>query len=313
MRQNVKDIINHRDFLITDGAAGSHLEAMGCDLNDSLWTAKILKENPALIKQLHYDYFQAGADFGVTVSYQATIDGFIQQGMSHTQAIDLIKSSACLLLEARDEWWHQEGKNQHRMYPITTGSIGPYGAYLADGSEYRGDYELPRETLRKFHQPRIELLWEQGIDMFAVETIPRLDEAIVITEIIQALGAKCWISFSAKDDHHISHGQAIHECIRALEPYGCIVALGINCTAPQYISGLVKQIQSSTQKPIVAYGNLGQHYDPNTKVWAEHHHGNSKEYLEYVQEWKSQGVRIIGGCCGTTPNDIKQIACSVNE
>lgn len=307
MRQDLTTILAESQLLITDGAAGTHLESMGCDLNDDLWTAKILKDNPELIKKLHRDYFQAGSDFGVTVSYQATIEGYINKGLNREQAIDLIKTSATLVLEARDEWWEQEGKADNRRYPITAASIGPYGAYLADGSEYRGDYELSKEQLRQFHKERIEILWNQGVDLIAAETIPRLDEALVIAEIVQELNAQCWITFSAKNESQICNGQDIVECVQALEPFNGVVAVGLNCTAPQFIGALVEKINNETAKPIVVYGNLGNSYDADSKTWCEHDKNGATSYLNYAQQWKSLGAKIIGGCCGTTPNEIKQI------
>lgn len=311
MRQDLTTILTKSQLLITDGAAGTHLESMGCDLNDDLWTAKILKDNPELIKRLHCDYFQAGADFGVTVSYQATIEGYTKKGLTKAEAVDLIKTSATLLLEARDAWWEQEGKAENRRYPIAAASIGPYGAFLADGSEYRGDYHLSKEELRQFHQERIEILWNQGVDLIAAETIPRLDEAMVIAEIVQDLNAKCWITFSAKNESQISNGQDISECIRALEVFDCVVAVGINCTAPQFVGGLIEKINTETNKPIVVYGNLGNSYDPNSKTWCDHDKNGATSYLSYAQQWKNLGARIIGGCCGTTPTEIKQIFSSV--
>ncbi len=308
MRKDLTEILNNTSLLITDGAAGTHLESMGCDLNDDLWTAKVLKESPQTIKQLHRDYFEAGADFGVTVSYQATIDGYMKKGLSKQAAIELIQASATLLLEARAEWWQEQGKFEQRLYPITAASIGPYGAFLADGSEYRGDYLRSNEELRQFHQERIEILWQQGVDLIAAETIPRLDEALVIAQIVQELNAKCWITFSAKNESQISNGQDITECIRALETFDCVAAVGINCTAPQFIADLIKKISKETNKPIVVYGNLGNSYDPETKTWCSHEHSEEKSYLDYVQIWQQLGARIIGGCCGTTPNEIKQIA-----
>lgn len=311
MRQDVVSIFKQNKLLITDGAAGTHLESMGCDLNDALWTAKVLKDNPEYIKQLHKDYFQAGADFGVTVSYQATIEGYMKQGYSQAQAIDLIKTSALLLLDAREEWWQTEGKAAQRLYPIAAASIGPYGAFLADGSEYRGDYTLSKQALYEFHKPRIEILWAQGLDLIAAETIPLLEEALVIAQIVQELGAQCWISFSARNESQISNGQAIAECVEALEAFACVAAIGVNCTAPKYIQGLVQAIQSKTQKPIVVYANLGNTYDPDTKTWCRHDTQASSSanisYQDYVRQWVNAGVKIVGGCCGTTPQEIKQI------
>jgi len=313
MRRNLTEILEKSQLLITDGAAGTHLENLGCDLNDDLWTAKILKDAPQLIKQLHRDYFEAGSDFGVTVSYQATIEGYVKKGLTRDEAIEVIKASASLLLEAREEWWNEQGKAEGRLYPIAAASIGPYGAFLADGSEYRGDYELTNQELRDFHKERIELLWNQGVELIAAETIPRLDEALVIAEIVQELGAQCWMTFSAKNETEISNGQNIEECIEALESFSNVVAVGVNCTAPKYIDSLVKRINSVTSKPIVVYGNLGDSYDPDTKTWCSHQGSGDDSYTEHAQEWKASGASIVGGCCGTTPKDILSISQNRNK
>ncbi len=298
-------------LLFLDGGAGTHLEALGCDLNHPLWTAKILKEQPEQIVQLHKDYFAAGADIGESVSYQATVEGFVKEGLDEPQAIALLKSSVTHLLTAREQWWQESGQASGRRYPLVAASIGPYGAFLADGSEYRGDYQINAQQLHDFHRHRIEILWQQGVDILAVETIPCLEEAQVIADIVQSLKAKCWITFSAKNKTQISDGQAIAECVQALEHYDCIQAIGINCTAPETITSLLGEIKNHTSKALIAYGNLGDHYDPDTKTWQQSQH--SKPYQEHIVQWQALGVRIVGGCCGTTPATIKSIATQYSQ
>ena len=155
-----------------DGGLATQLEALGCDLSDDLWSARLLLEAPDLIRQVHFDYFQAGADCGITASYQATIPGFMKRGMSKNEAVTLLQLSTQLAINARDQFWHDGGDQGGRLRPIVAASVGPYGAYLADGSEYNGRYDLDEDSLFTFHQQRWHILAQSGADILACETIP---------------------------------------------------------------------------------------------------------------------------------------------
>ncbi|MBQ7702919.1 MAG: homocysteine S-methyltransferase family protein, partial [Firmicutes bacterium] len=168
-RTTVEETILKTRIMVTDGAMSTALERLGCDLRDSLWTAKVLAQQPEMIKQVHMDYLRAGADCGITASYQATIPGLMARGYSEQEAEDLIARSVSAFLEARDEWWEAEGRDSGRAWPLCLGSAGPYGAYLADGSEYRGNYGISRKELREFHLRRAEILWEAGSDLLLFE------------------------------------------------------------------------------------------------------------------------------------------------
>ncbi|MCY7532734.1 homocysteine S-methyltransferase [Bacillus altitudinis] len=293
--------------LILDGALATELERKGCDLNDSLWSAKILIEQPELIQQVHLDYFQAGADCATTASYQTTIDGFAEKGYTKEEAIELMKRSVTLAKEACEQFWQDETQRKERAKPFVAGSVGPFGAYLSDGSEYKGNYGLTEQELIDFHRPRIQALVEAGADILACETIPCLIEAIAIAKLLEDefSGVYAWITFSAKDGQHISEGDLLRDCVQALEPYEQIAAVGVNCTPPQYMSSLIHEMKKGTIKPIVVYPNSGELYDPEEKVWSgdtSHH-----TFGECAQQWYKDGAQIIGGCCRTTPEDITDI------
>lgn len=210
------------------------------------------------------------------------------------------------MVKEREDWWQAEGKDAGRAYPLVCASVGPYGAYLADGSEYRGNYGVSKEDLRNFHKRRMELLWDAGADLFAVETIPCLEEAIVAAELTQEMNAACWISFSCKNEAEISDGTKIADCAKALEAFDCVKAIGINCTAPHFVASLIKEIKNNSTKPIIVYPNSGEEYDPVTKTW----HGNKdgKCYCDFAAEWIAAGAKIVGGCCRTTPDNIREVA-----
>ena len=303
----IASILEHHPVLVIDGALATELERRGCDLKDDLWSAKILLEQPEIIKQVHLDYFRAGADCVITASYQATIDGFVKRGLNRNEAIELIQKSVKLAKEARDQFWAEEGNRAGRSKPFVAASVGPYGAFLADGSEYRGNYGLSEKELMDFHRPRMKALIDAGADLLACETIPALIEAQAIGKLLtefQDTGA--WISFSGRDEKHVSEGQVFSDCVRQLRDHPQVAAIGINCTSPKYVPSLIREAKKTTEKPILVYPNSGETYNPEKNDW----NGDPvlDSFGEQAREWYKAGARLIGGCCRTTPEDIRAIA-----
>lgn len=300
-------ILDCYPLLILDGALATELERRGVDLRDPLWSATALIEVPHLIKQVHAAYFAAGADCAITATYQATFQGFAQRGLDAAAAADLMRLAVRLAVEARDEFWADPAQRVGRPKPLVAASIGPYGAFLADGSEYAGDYGLSEDELRRFHRPRLALLAASEADLLACETIPCLVEARALAELLDEFpGRDAWISFSARDGAHTSHGEPLADCAAQLDGYAGVTAIGVNCTAPRYIADLVGAIGSATAKPIVVYPNSGETYRPEDNGWTEA--GAGAAYTEQAGAWYERGARIIGGCCRTTPNEIRALA-----
>ncbi|MFT5701907.1 MAG: homocysteine S-methyltransferase [Desulforhopalus sp.] len=304
----IQKILNRQPVLILDGALSTELERRGCDLKDPLWSAKVLIENPERIAAVHEDYYHAGADCVITASYQATFEGFIKRGLSEEEAEELITTSVSLAREVRDAFWEIETNRVNRARPLVAASVGPYGAYLADGSEYRGNYGLDEEALLMFHKKRFETLIEAGPDILACETIPCLVEAKALVRLLaQTPGVYCWICFSAGDGAHINSGERIADCARWLNQYEQVAAIGVNCTAPEHIEPLIENIRSQTNKPVIVYSNGGFQYDAVTKTWL-HCSSTNLAYGERSLLWYKKGAQLIGGCCQTTPGDIRKIA-----
>jgi homocysteine S-methyltransferase len=289
---------------VIDGGFGSELASRGHDLSDPLWSAALLLHNPEAIQEVHRDYLEAGADVIITASYQASLDGFMARGLSAKEAGELIQSSVFLAKRTRDAFW-ETCTDPKRIKPLVAASIGPYGAYLADGSEYRGDYGVSDETLRHFHRERMRLLVEAGPDILAIETIPSLQEAKAIVEVLQDfphMGA--WVSFSAKDGGHTCNGDPIQTCAQWLESIPQVLAIGVNCTAPEHISSLTQALKNHSTKPIVLYPNGGTHYDALRKTWS----GPGLSHANMARAWHNLGAKLIGGCCQTIPKDIAQLS-----
>jgi homocysteine S-methyltransferase len=303
----IETILDQYPVLVIDGALATELERRGCNLKDDLWSAKILLEQPEQIKQVHYDYFNAGADCAITASYQATIEGFVKRGLSPQEALALIQKSVRLAVDARDEFWAKESNRVGRARPFVAASVGPYGAFLADGSEYRGNYGMTETQLMDFHRPRMQALIDAGADLLACETIPCLAEARALVKLLDEFQSiPAWISFSCRDETHVNEGQRLEDCVRTVEASPFVAAVGVNCTSPKYIPSLIAEARRATRKPVLVYPNSGEHYDPSTNDW------DGKpvyaSFSEEAREWRKAGARMIGGCCRTTPEDIQEIA-----
>ncbi|WP_041961912.1 homocysteine S-methyltransferase [Sulfurospirillum cavolei] len=303
----IEPFLKKQNVLILDGAFGTELERQGYDINDPLWSATFLMHNPRAVAKVHEDYLKAGADCVTSASYQATFEGFMKRGVSREEAKRLIQSSVRITQETVASFWADESNRKGRLKPLVAASVGPYGAYLADGSEFRGNYGLSQEMLEAFHADRMEALIEAKPDLLACETIPCLLEAKALASLLKAYpNVYAWISFSAKDGKHINSGESIQECAKVLDTCDNIVAIGINCTAPQYIEALIEQIRAVTQKPIIVYPNGGATYNALSKTWDGVSQSGMHAKMAYT--WYQKGANIIGGCCQTTPEDIAQIA-----
>lgn len=327
MNNPILPFIEKHGAFVLDGGLATELEARGADLSDALWSARLLRDDPDVIEQVHLAYFEAGADCAITASYQATIPGFVAQGMSEFEAIRLIWLSVNLAVQARDRFWaglrqaklrqaqlpelrqaqlRQAQLPVMRERPLVAASVGPYGAYLADGSEYRGDYDLDEDGLVDWHRRRWHILARTQADLLACETIPSFAEARAQVRLLQETPERmAWFSFSCKDGAHISDGTPLAECAAYLDQFEQVAAVGINCTAPRFLPDLIQSAFAVTKKPIIVYPNSGETYDVARKHW----HGESvpAEFGTMSREWRKLGAAGLGGCCRTRPAHIQQI------
>ncbi len=303
--------LKQQGFVILDGGLATELEKRGHNLNNKLWSASILISNPEEIRNVHLSYLNAGADCIVTSSYQSTIPGLLETGLSQKEAEALIPKTVDLALEAREIFWEDGKEDPTRVYPLVAASIGPYGAYLADGSEYHGNYGISLAALKEFHESRWGIIAESKADLIACETIPSYEEAVVLLDLLKSTPEKyAWMSFSCKDEKHISDGTPIAECVALLSGIDQVVTMGINCTAPNYISKLIREIVSSGfTKPVVVYPNSGEIYNASQKIWE-----GQSDILQFgtaCLDWYKEGASLIGGCCRTGPEHIMAMRASL--
>ena len=284
--------------LVLDGGLSNQLGAAGHDLSDELWSARLLADQPEAIAEAHLAYYEAGADVAITSSYQATFEGFAKRGIKHDRAAELIALSVELAIDAAVD----AGRRGIGRPLYVAASVGPYGAMLADGSEYRGRYGLSVAELEAFHRPRLEVLDLVGPDVLAFETIPDADEAEALLRAVRGLRTPAWLSYSIAGDRTRA-GQPLEEAFALAADADEIIAVGVNCSAPEDVEGAVEIAARVTGKPVVVYPNSGETWDANARAWT----GRSTFTAEQVEGWRASGARLIGGCCRVGPEAIASI------
>ncbi|MFI9153997.1 homocysteine S-methyltransferase [Streptomyces sp. NPDC053367] len=282
--------------VVLDGGMSNQLEAAGHDLGDELWSARLLADQPDALVEAHLAYFRAGADVAITASYQASFEGFAGRGIGRERAAELFGVSVRAAREAA----RRAGAGR----PLwVAASVGPYGAMLADGSEYRGRYGLSVGELERFHRPRVEALVAAGPDVLALETVPDAEEAEALLRAVRGAGVPAWLSYTVSGDRTRA-GQPLEEAFALAAEAPEVVAVGVNCCAPEDVAGAVAVAGRVTGKPVVVYPNSGESWDARARAWD----GRATFAAEQVLGWQASGARLIGGCCRVGPEGVAAIA-----
>ena len=277
-------------YTLLDGGLATALEDLGNTFTTELWTGELLKSAPDQIREAHAAFVRAGAEIIITSTYQVSFPGCIAKGWTHEEVVDALKNSIQLARDAKA--------------PKVAASIGPYGAYLADGSEYRGNYDATEAQLREFHKERLELLIACKPDFLAIETIPEIREARVLLELLKDLNntIPVWIAFSCRDDLRLSSGEYFKDAARVSKELGAEY-IGINCTSPELVTSLLESAKE--YGPFVVYPNAGRTWNEKLKRLEG---ATVKLSDKHIQEWAGCGATIIGGCCGIGPKEIAQVS-----
>lgn len=283
-----------REVVVLDGGMSTALELAGHDLSDALWSGRLLLTDPDAVRDAHLAFYRAGAEVAITASYQVTFEGFGRHGISADETTRLLHASVALARSAASD---VDGQRW------VAASVGPYGAMLADGSEYRGRYGLSRAQLVEFHRPRIEELAKAGADVLAVETIPDVDEAEAVLEVIRGSGVPAWLSYSIRGDRTCA-GQPLEEAFAVAAGVDEVIAVGVNCSAPEDVAAVVTAARAATGLPVVVYPNSGEQWDAHERAWT----GDGTGFAATAQDWTARGARLVGGCCRTGPDAIAVLA-----
>ena len=277
-------------YTLLDGGLATALEDLGNSFTSELWTGELLKSAPDQIREAHAAFVRAGAEIIITSTYQVSFPGCIAKGWTHEEVVDALKNSIQLARDAKA--------------PKVAASIGPYGAYLADGSEYRGNYDATEAELREFHKERLEILIACKPDYLAIETIPEIREARVLLQLLKDLNntIPVWIAFSCRDDLRLSSGEYFKDAARVSKELGAEY-IGINCTSPELVTSLLESAKE--YGPFVVYPNAGRTWNEKLKRLEG---ATVKLSDKHIQEWAGCGATIIGGCCGIGPKEIAQVS-----
>lgn len=309
-----------KHITVIDGGFSTQLaEYVGSNIDgDPLWSARFNAVQPEAVVQSHLDFLKAGAEIILTNTYQASIEGYKEYlKLSDDESYELIKSTVKLAHIARDKYLSTKCGDSN-LKPLIFASIGPYGAHLHDGSEYTGSYEkkVTPATIKKWHKVRIQACIEAGVDGLAIETIPCLMEAKALVDLLfeDYPDVKFWISFQCKDGQVIANGDSFSESVRAIctqvetaRKRQNLVAIGINCIHPSFVSSLFSEVKKEVQDfdiPLVVYPNSGEVYTVE-EGW--HGKNDCIPLEDYIHEWIKLGAGYIGGCCRTNANDIEKI------
>ncbi|MEI8223153.1 MAG: homocysteine S-methyltransferase [Actinomycetes bacterium] len=280
--------------MLLDGGLSTALEQLGNNLNTSLWSGELLRTAPDQIEAAHKAFVDAGAQIIITSSYQISMDGCSLRGWNESEVRDALLLSTEL------------ARNATRGSDVkVAASVGPYGASLADGSEYRGNYGRTKSQLKDFHRMRLQVLVESNPDLLAIETIPELTEAEAILELLEEQDMKIpyWMSFSCKDGEHISSGELFRDAVNLVSGKLGAIGVGINCTAPEFVTPLLSSAKSRI--PFVVYPNSGRTWNAQIKEWEGAPTSGFSEMQ--IFEWKERGAKLIGGCCSVGPAEIAQM------
>ncbi len=285
--------------LTLDGGLASELGRAGRDLNHPLWSARVLLEDAGAIAGATRAFVEAGADIVATATYQATFPGLERMGLNHAEAERFFREAVALTRVVADAAEHA---------PLVAASVGPFGAYLADGSEYCGNYGLTEPELAAFHRDRLAVLAETDADVIAFETFPSAVEARAVADLMTEFpDCEAWISFSCRDGGHLWDGTEIGRIAAELADDPQIAAIGVNCVDPEHVVELISRLrEAAPEKPVIVYPNAGRGWDAEMGDWRGL--DTPEEFAERARVWREVGASIVGGCCRATPDHIRALA-----
>ncbi len=280
----------------------TELEERGFELPGPLWSAHVLEAAPEAVMAVHLDYLRAGADCISTASYQISAMGYEEIGRTAADAAEAIRKSVAVAMQAREIY-----RSESERPVFVAVSLGPYGAALHDGSEFHGDYRVGLDELVRYHRERLEVAADTPADFIAIETVPSLEEARAIAEAAGSISAirNLWVSFICRDDEHVVHGERLAECAAMLEPIPGVVAVGVNCTQPAFLDGLIAGARMGTRKPVLVYPNSGELWDADRRCW--YGSGEIAPFREQARGWFQAGAQAVGGCCRTGPDHVRTL------
>jgi len=292
-----------RNIRVLDGGLATELEYLGADISGPLWSAHILESDPEMILAVHRAYIAAGADCIASASYQVSRMGYAEIGLPPERADAAMTRSVALARRAAAQFPQRQ--------ILVAASLGPYGAALHNGAEYHGNYACSFDDLVQFHRERIAVLAHatgaEAPDLLAFETLPSLQEARAIGVALAPWPSlAAWFSFTAKNASHVAHGEPLRDCASYVAGLPQTAAIGVNCVAPAFLTDAICELRKAVSKPLIVYPNSGEEWDARQRRWMGSN--DPTGFGDLAAGWFAAGAQIVGGCCRTRPEHIRQIA-----
>lgn len=277
--------------ILLDGATGTELTRRGVDTGLPLWSANalLIDKSARVLKQIHADYLMAGAEIITADTFRTHVRALAPSGNAH-RALELTRRAVEIAREAVAETPGVKTR-------FVAGSIST----LEDC--YSPALVPPDDECRAEHSERIHHLIESGVDLLLLETFNTIREAVIAAKLATITGTPVIVSFVPDRKGRILSGETLTEAAKQLLPLG-VVALGVNCGPTPDLAAPLKELRMACGHdfPLVAYGNIG--YPDDEIGWVNTDAEDPVAYCQHVATWQ---VKIIGGCCGTTPEHIKQL------
>ncbi len=292
--------------LVLDGGLATQLERQGEDLSSALWSAAVLRSHPEAITQAHTAFFAAGAEVATTATYQLTELSLARSGLDVAEFLPLVRTAVHAARVAREDagaGW-------------VVGSVGPYGASLANGAEYTGDYGLGHgeaavRALREHHRPRLQALLEAGVDALACETIPTMSEVEALVDELRDmhLDLPVWVSLTpAPGGRSTRTGEDLAQASSLVADLPTAYAVGVNCCPPEDVpAALAALAPCDYGLRAIAYPNSGEVWDATARTWT----GQAAWDADALQQWQALGASAIGGCCRVFSEQIAAISAAM--
>lgn len=276
------------DWILLDGPMGTRLAELGYHVDRQPgWSAQALVDVPELVEQVHREYVAAGATTLTANTFRTHAANLAAWGMQ-AEAKSLTSLAVQLARQAAD------------------GKAWVLGSQAPVGDCYSPDQTPSAEELRSAHRAMARNLKAAGVDAVLLETHVSQQEALIALEAVAETGLPALLSVVARDETHLLDGSRLQDLAEQAAGYHPL-ALGANCIPVERMGGALNALKSGFSGPLIAYANTGEMLPDGS--WRPTAGSDPEAHAEFAQRWISQGVRILGTCCGCGPRWIEKISC----
>ncbi len=298
-RPSLAERLRSGPALLLDAAMGSDLDRRGLPTTLPLWSARGLIERPDLVRAIHRDNLEAGADIIITNTFRSTARTLRKAGLDEAAADGLDRLAVELAFAARED--------AGRVDALVAGSIAPLDEC------YEPTFATADEVALAEHAAQARNLAAAGADFLMIETMPTIREAVLTTQAALQAGLPVTVGFVCEPSGgkaRLMSGESLVDAVAALAPFP-ITMIFANCAAPSVITSALRQLRDLTDIPVGGYANVGQ--VDNDVGWNPDGALRGDAYAEAAAQWLDLGARVIGGCCGTHPEHTRALRQLLDE